>query len=131
MTTPFTRTEMVLKLARITKALEIYGEHDLPHLFPERVMMKYRDGLTRLLVAVQDMHVFAKCLDNAPQPDQMHVDISKRTYRGKGKGVRKDKGTKHKRRHVRTRPLPALPDAATAVAERERQEWLASRGWKE
>ncbi len=104
--TPYTRTDMVLILVRLTKHLEIHGEHDVPQLFPIRVVQRYKDAVARLLCAAADMHMFAKTLDGAPKPDQASIDVSKRTYRGKGKGVRKDKGTKHKRRHVRTRPLP-------------------------
>ena len=101
---------MVVKIAREAQLLEIYGRHDVPELFPTRVVLRYRDAVARLQCAAADMHVFAKALDNAPKPDQLHVDISKRTYRGKGLKVRADKGTK--RRHVRTRPISALPDAA-------------------
>jgi hypothetical protein len=112
MTTPYTRSEMVLILAKLTRRLEIHGAHDIPQLFPHRVVMRYNDAVARLLCAAADMHLFAKTFDGivtgktGSEARPYNVDPAKRRG-GRHKGEKRVDTRKNHHKKAR------LPDAAT------------------
>lgn len=93
MTTPFTRTETAQRIRQHLDALRIIEAADIA-AYNERLRVRYTDAVTRLTIICEDLELTARCLDNAPQPDDERIARAKRTYRGKGQKVRSDKGTK-------------------------------------
>lgn len=79
------------------RALELQGQHAAT-LFPERIGKMYRDATARLGVAVGDMELYARCLDNAPQPN---AQARAAALVPKGTG---------KRSHKRKRAVDFVPD---------------------
>ena len=100
------RTELAKRLGFYVDVLENYKPY-VDGFFPLRVTKLYHDAVTRLTVAVGDMGLYARTFDNVPKDNPTCVVAGKER---KGTGERL-----HKRKHVRTRPLP---DAAVDAAEK-------------